>query len=118
MSLADLISLMPLMVLAATPIAVMLVIAFYRSHSVTVVLTGIGLAGAFISLPLTSSAETGQVSMILMMDGFARFYIGLLVAAGFAAVLLSYGYLLSYEGHCEEYYILMLLAVLWIPAIL
>jgi len=112
MSLADLIPLMPLMILAATPIAVMLVIAVYRSHSVTAVLTGIGLAGAFISLPLTSSPETGQVAMLLIVDGFARFYIGLLVAAGFAVVLLSYGYLRPYEGQCEEYYILMLLAVL------
>jgi NADH-quinone oxidoreductase subunit N len=93
MSLADLIPVIPLMILAATPIAVMLVIAVYRSHTVTTVLTGIGLAGAFISLPLTSSPETGQVAMLLIMDGFARFYIGLLVAAGFAVVLLSYGYL-------------------------
>jgi len=112
MSFADLIPLMPLMILAATPIAVMLTIAVYRSHSITAVLTGIGLAGAFISLPLASSAETGQITMLLIMDGFARFYIGLLVAAGFAAVLLSYGYLQTYEGQCEEYYILMLLAVL------
>jgi NADH-quinone oxidoreductase subunit N len=112
MSLADLIPLIPLLILAATPIVVMLVVAVYRSHSVTAVLTGIGLAGAFISLPLTSSPETGQVTMLLIMDGFARFYIGLLVAAGFAVVLLSYGYLLSYEGQREEYYILMLLAVL------
>jgi NADH-quinone oxidoreductase subunit N len=112
MSLADLIPLMPLIILAATPIVVMLVVAVYRSHSITAVLTCIGLTGAFISLPLTASVETGQVTMLMIVDGFARFYIGLLVAAGFAAVLLSYGYLQTYEGHCEEYYILMLLAVL------
>jgi NADH-quinone oxidoreductase subunit N len=112
MSFADLIALMPLMILAITPIAVMLVVAVHRSHSITAVLTAIGLAGALISLPLTSSPETGQVTMLLIVDGFARFYIGLLVAAGFVAVLLSYGYLQTYEGHCEEYYILMLLAVL------
>jgi NADH-quinone oxidoreductase subunit N len=112
MSFVDLTALMPLMILAATPIAVMLVVAVYRSHSITALLTGIGLAGAFISLPMTSSPETGQVTMLLIVDGFARFYIGLLIAAGFAAVLLSYGYLQTYEGHREEYYILMLLAVL------
>ncbi|MGW8186366.1 MAG: NADH-quinone oxidoreductase subunit N [Desulfobacterales bacterium] len=112
MSFADLIALMPLIILAITPIAVMLVVAVHRSHSITAVLTAIGLAGALISLPLTSSPETGQVTMLLIVDGFARFYIGLLVAAGFVAVLLSYGYLQTYEGHCEEYYILMLLAVL------
>jgi NADH-quinone oxidoreductase subunit N len=112
MSLADLTPLMPLMILAATPIAVMLVVAVHRSHSITALLTGIGLAGAFISLPMTSSPETGQVTILLIVDGFARFYIGLLIAAGLAAVLLSYGYLQTYEGYREEYYILMLLAVL------
>jgi NADH-quinone oxidoreductase subunit N len=112
MSLTELISLMPLMILAATPIAVMLAIAVHRSHSITAVLTGIGLVSAFISLPLTSSPDTGRITLLLIMDGFARFYIGLLIAAGLAAVLLSYGYLQTYEGNCEEYYILMLLAVL------
>jgi len=112
MSLADLISLLPLMILAATPLVVMMVIAVYRSHSLTAVITGIGLAAAFISLPLTSPAATGRVTMLLVMDGFARFYIGLLIAGGLAAVLLSHGYLQTYVGACEEYYILMLLAVL------
>jgi NADH-quinone oxidoreductase subunit N len=112
MSFTDLISLMPLMILAATPLAVMLVVAVHRSHSITAVLTGIGLLGAFISLPLTATPENLQVSRLLIVDGFARFYIGLLVAAGLAAVLLSYGYLQTYEGQCEEYYILMLLGVL------
>jgi NADH-quinone oxidoreductase subunit N len=112
MSFADLKPLIPLIILAATPIAVMLVVAVHRSHAITAVLTGIGLAGAFISLLPSPSAETGQVTMLLVVDGFARFYIGLLVAAGFAALLLSYGYLQTYTGHREEYYILMLLALL------
>jgi len=112
MSLTDLISLMPLIILAITPIVVMLVVAVHRSHSITAVLAAVGLAGAFISLPLTSSPETGQVTRLLIVDGFARLYTGLLVAGALAAVLLSYGYLQTYEGRCEEYYILMLLAVL------
>ena len=112
MSFADLTPLMPLMILAATPIVVMLMVAVYRSHSITALLTGIGLAGAFISLPMTSSPQSVQVTMLLTIDGLTRFYIGLLVVAGFSAVLLSYGYLQTYVGHREEYYILMLLAVL------
>ena len=41
MSPAALVPLVPLMILAATPIVVMLVIAVYRSHSITAALTGI-----------------------------------------------------------------------------
>ena len=112
MSLADLIPILPLMILAATPLAVMLVIAVYRSHALTAVLTCIGLAAAIFYLPLTASPESGRVAELLTLDRFARFYIGLLIAAGFAAVLLSYGYLKTYAGYCEEYYVLMLLALL------
>jgi NADH-quinone oxidoreductase subunit N len=100
---------MPLIILAATPIVVMLGIAVHRSHWITALLSGIGLAAAFFSLLVTAP---GQATMLMLVDGFARFYIGLLIAAGLAAVLLSYGYLQPYEGHREEYYILMLLALL------
>jgi len=112
MSFADLLPVLPLMILAATPITVMLVIAVYRSHAITAVLTCIGLAAVIFYLPLTAVPETGSVAHLLILDRFARFYIGLLTAAGLAAVLLSYGYLKSYAGYSEEYYILMLLALL------
>jgi NADH-quinone oxidoreductase subunit N len=112
MSLADLLTILPLMILAATPIVVMLVIAVYRSHVITVVLTCIGLVATIYYLPLTATPETGRIAQLLTLDKFARFYIDLLIAAGLAAVLLSYGYLKSYAGYCEEYYVLMLLALL------
>jgi NADH-quinone oxidoreductase subunit N len=112
MSLADLIPILPLMILAATPIAVMLVIAVYRSHAITAVLTCIGLAAAIFYLPLTASPSSGLVAELLTLDRFARYYIGLLIAAGFATLLLSYGYLKTYAGYSEEFYVLMLLALL------
>jgi NADH-quinone oxidoreductase subunit N len=53
---------------------------------------------------------------LLILDGYARFYMGLIVASAFATALLGFGYL---EKRCrmdgaapEEFYVLLLLATL------
>jgi NADH-quinone oxidoreductase subunit N len=47
-----------------------------------------------------------------MLDRYALFYIGLIVAASMAFVLLSYGYFEKCEGDHDELYILLLVATL------
>ena len=86
-------ALLPLIILGLTAVLIMLVISFYRGHRLTLTLTLLGLAIAFISLPLTASAGNRQVTNLLLIDDYARFYMGLLFAATFAVALLSYGYL-------------------------
>ncbi len=112
MALTDLLALMPLIVLGASAVIVMLVIAFYRNHVLTLVLTLIGLALALISLPFAASAPRSQVTILLAIDHYAIFYIGLIVAASFAVALLSYHYLDIQGGKPEEYYVLLLIATL------
>ena len=53
-----------------------------------------------------------QVTPLLMLDRYALFYIGLILAASMAFVLLSYGYFDRCEGDHDELYILMLVATL------
>jgi len=112
MGYVDLLAMMPLLVLAATAVAVMLMVAVYRHHTLIAVLTCIGLGGALIALACVSSGTSTPVTGLLVFDGFARFYIGLLLAAGLATALLSHGYWRSYGGRREEFYILLLLALL------
>jgi NADH-quinone oxidoreductase subunit N len=112
MTLIDLVTLSPLIVLSATAIVVMLVIAFYRNHVLTTVLTLLGLVLSFISLWISASTATPQVTPLLILDGYALFYIGLLLAATFVVAVLSYGYLERQAGNREEFYILLLLATL------
>ena len=112
MNLTDLIILLPLIVLAATAVVVMLVMAFYRSHRLTVVLTLLGLAAAFGALWFSASRSSRQVTALLILDNYALLYIGLLLAASFAVAVLSYAYLEKHPGRREEYYILLLLATL------
>jgi NADH-quinone oxidoreductase subunit N len=112
MSSVNLLAMMSLIVLATTTVIVMLTIAIYRHHTLTAVLTCIGLGGCLMALAFMPSGATYRVTELLVFDGFVRFYIGLLLAAGLVTALLCHGFWRAYGGHPEEFYILLLLAVL------
>jgi len=112
MTSSDLIVLMPFIVLAATSVVAMLVIAFYRHHMVTAALTLVGLALAFISLQPASAGAPHRITSLLIVDHYALFFMGLLFAASFVVAILSYGYLEKHSVASEEFYILLLLATL------
>lgn len=105
-------AIMPLIILAAGAVITMLVIAFWRSHALTVAFTLVVLLLAFLSIPLAASRGTVQVTSLLILDGFAYFITGLVIAACFVVALLAYGYLRVHEGNPEEFYLLLLSAAL------
>ena len=106
----DVLALLPLIISGGAAVLIMVVIAFIRSHGLALALTLIGLAAAFASLWLTGGGATAQVTGLLIVDGYARFFMGLFFAAAFVVALLSYGYLEQREGPREEYYLLLLSA--------
>ncbi len=112
MALTDLLTLLPLIVLGGAAVIIMLVIAFYRNHRLTFLLTLISFALAFVVLPVSASASKSQVTSLLTIDHFAVYYIGLILAAGFAVALLAYRYLDIQGGSPEEFYILLIIATL------
>ncbi|OGO69220.1 MAG: NADH-quinone oxidoreductase subunit N [Chloroflexi bacterium RBG_19FT_COMBO_62_14] len=112
MTSADILSLLPLLVVATTGVVVMLAAAFYRNHRLSLILTLAGLLTAFISLPFVSPLTPRQVTSLVLVDGYALFYMGLIFAAGFIVALLTYGYLEQWDGNPEELYVLLLLATL------
>ncbi len=110
MNRADFTALLPLIIIAATSIVVMLVIAFSRNHKITAVLTISGLALAGASLQAASWVIPRNVTPLLILDHYGLFYTGLIIAASFFVAALSYSYLELREGHREEFYVLLLLA--------
>ncbi len=108
----NLLLLLPLIVVAVSAIVVLLVIAFYRNHSLTFGLTLLGLLVAMLTLPLIAPLLPGLVTMLIVLDAFSLFYLGLIFIATFFVTLLSYGYLERFDGHREEFYLLLLLATL------
>ena len=112
MTIANLITLLPLVVLMLTAVVTMLVIAIHRDHRLTLVLTEIGLAIAFLTLFVSWGSSTPQVTSLLTMDHFALFYTGLAILLSFAVALLAYDYLVHRDEEHEELYVLLVLATL------
>ncbi len=112
MSPSALVSLLPLIVLAAGAVVILVVIAFYRSHALTAVLClatqALALGAIFIADQNGSEVVTG----LLILDGYAYFFIGLLIAASLVVALLSYGYFKAHNLDREEFYLLLLTATL------
>ncbi len=112
MNLTDLAALLPLIIIAASAVIILLVLAFYRNHRLTAALTVTGLGLALASLSTVSSFAPYSITPLLIIDGYAVFFMGMLIAASIVVALLAYGYLEKREGHHNEFYVLLLLSTL------
>lgn len=112
MHTADIISLLPPLLIAATAMMVMLGIAYKRSHALTAGLTLAGLAAAFLSIFAALPFAPRQVTSLLVVDQFALFYMGLLIASAAVVAVLSFDFFKNKGIHHEELYLLLLLATL------
>jgi NADH-quinone oxidoreductase subunit N len=110
MTADDLMALSPLLTIAAASVALMLVIAFYRNRLAALVCTLSGIALALALLPVAATRAPRQITPLLILDRYALFYLGLLLAASLVVALLAYGYLGNLEGEPEEFYLVLLLA--------
>jgi NADH-quinone oxidoreductase subunit N len=117
MSGADLIAVLPFIILGGTVTLVMMVIAFHRDHRLTALLSLLGLILCLAALGPASHVAPRQVTPLFVIDGYALFYMGLMVAASIAVLLLSYGYLATRPEQPEEFYLLVLVATLGATAL-
>ncbi|MCE5278471.1 MAG: NADH-quinone oxidoreductase subunit N [Planctomycetaceae bacterium] len=114
MSVGDFQAMLPLVALGAAAVAVMLAISIRRSHRACALLAALGLAAALALLPVAAAGAPRQIGAMLTIDHFALYYMGLILSAALAVVMISQPYL----AHCkpgvmaEEYYMLVLLATL------
>ena len=112
MSTRDLFALLPLLLIAASAVVVMLGIALRRDPALAAGLTLAGLTAAFVSIWAAAAVVPRQVTPLLLVDRYALFYIGLIVASAAVGAVLAYQYFESHEGQREELYLLLLLATL------
>ncbi len=108
----DALALLPLLLLGGTAVVVMLAISVKRSHAVTAGLTLAGLAASFLSIFAVAPLVPRQVTSLLLVDGYALFYLGLIIASAAAVAVLSYPYFAKHDGKREELYLLLVLATL------
>jgi len=112
MNAADIVALLPLLLIAATSVVVMLGIAFKRNHALAFGLTLVGLTAAFVSIYPAASLAPRQVTSLLLVDRYALFYMGLIIASAVAVAALSYQYFENHDGQREELYLLLVIATL------
>lgn len=105
-------ALTPLIILSASVVVVMLVIAFHRSHLLTLILTLTGFGFSFVSIPLVWHTLPQQVTELLTMDEYSAFFMGLINLSSLAVALLGYDYLGKHSSAPEEFYLILLLATL------
>jgi NADH-quinone oxidoreductase subunit N len=108
----DLLALLPLLLIAASAVVVMLGIAVRRSPALAAGLTLAGLTAVFVSIGIAIPTVPRQLTLLLLVDKYTLFYIGLILASAAVVAVLSYQYFDQCEGQCEELYLLLLLATL------
>jgi NADH-quinone oxidoreductase subunit N len=108
----ELVVLMPLWLLAGTAVLILLGISVKRSHALSAALGVVGSLAAFVAAIRLFDAVPVAVKPLLVVDRYSLFFTALLAVGGMFVMLLAYGYLKPYEGDREEFYPLVLLAVL------
>jgi len=113
MTLQDFIALSPILDLGAFSLVTMLAIAFNRHHARIAVFAFLSCLLTLATLPWAATAAPRAVTTLLVVDGHALLYMGLILTATMVIIVLSYRYLnfqfREKEG-VEEYYLLLLLA--------
>jgi NADH-quinone oxidoreductase subunit N len=113
MTSTDLIALLPILGLGFFCIVMMLAIAVRRHHSMIALIAGLCCLLTLATLPIAATATPHAVTALLMIDGYALLFMGLLLAATAVIITFSYGYLqlhVNEHEEFEEYYLLLLLA--------
>ena len=112
MTRLDCLSLLPLILIAGTSILVILAIAVNRNYALAAGLTVAGLVAALMTILAVTPYVPRHVTPLLIMDRYALFYMGVIIASAVAVAILSYAYFEKEEGHREELYVLLLIATM------
>jgi len=112
MTKLDFLCLAPLLIIAAAPIVIMLVITVYRSFRFTYVFSMVMFLLSFLSLFLVVPHATHNLDPLLVIDRYSILFLGIIYLAGILITILSYEYLKLQYGEREEYFIILFIAVL------
>ncbi len=112
MSHEQLIALLPIAVLTCVILAQMMAIAFVRSLKLTLSISLVGLALTGLAFLPVSDLMPVQVTPLLLVDGFAIFFSGLILFSAAAVTLLAYDYLVGRGERQDEFFMLLLLSTL------
>lgn len=107
-----LIGILPIIVLAAASVVLMLMIAVKRDYQLAWRGALAGVVAALLSIPIAASVAPTTATDLMIVDGFALFFSALLLVTGAYVLIFSYRYFQVREGENEEFFLLILIALL------
>jgi len=111
MTASDYLCLAPLIIIACTPIVIMLTISVVRNYQVVFGFSLIALAAAFASVFYIMPLTPHPLGVLFLFDGYGAFFLGLIITASLLITLLSHSY--NYlQSDKEEYFIILFIATL------
>jgi len=112
MSLANLVNLLPLAVIALCSLVVMLVAAFTRRLTLSFAISLIGLIVALVSVFVVWPLQPYSVSGLLSFDSFVLFGFLLIIGATIFVAVSAWAYLKRHSDEGGDFYFLLLLSAL------
>lgn len=112
MNYNDLLFLMPLIIVAVTPIIIMIAVTFRRNLKAVYIISLLAFLLAFLSLFLLPQNPSNSISNLLKFDKYALLFLGIIYSSSILITMLSYDYLKKHGGEREEYFIILFVAVL------
>lgn len=113
---AQFLALSPLIILSGSATLLMLLIAFFRHHTMNATFAVIGLMAALFATLLLwlsiSPNESIAVTDLLLVDRYACYFGTLMLVTTLACCTLAHTYLREFPGNREELYLLLLLSVI------
>jgi len=110
----DIMSLLPMLILAGGMILTMLLVALVRNHILAFLSTLVVVAASFISILFIPIETPHCIGEIFIVDTFGMYYQALILATTFVIAIFSYISLknLFPDKRKEEYYLLLMIATL------
>ena len=112
MSYEEILAILPLIITGASAVIVMLLIAIVRSYVLTLIVTMSSLAASLAAVFVFYRHEGLAISHLLVIDGYARFYLVLIYGTALIVCAVAYGYIRHAKTVKEEFNIFLLTTVL------
>jgi len=112
MTITDILSLSPLIIIAIAPVVIMLVISVIRNYDVVYGFSILALLGAIASIFLIIPVIPHLIEPLFIVDIYSLFFLGIIIFSALLVTLISYNYLKQLDGVREEYYIVLFTSTL------
>lgn len=112
MTATELLGLLPIIVLATACVILMLVIAINRDFKLIWCCAMAGVALTLLALPIAGGVVPTSATKLMIIDRYALYFSGLLLITGAYILIFSYRYFQVRTGENEEFFLLILIALL------